>query len=73
VLGLVDGDGALARLHRLLEQARSFIRVGSVGPITFSAGVTTSEPSESLRDALRRADDAMYRAKRAGRARVEVG
>jgi GGDEF domain-containing protein len=28
-------DGAVARLTRLLEEARSFVRVASVGPITF--------------------------------------
>lgn len=66
-------DGAVARLQRLLEEARSFVRVAEVGPITFSAGVTSSEPGELFADAVRRADEAMYRAKRAGRARVEVG
>jgi diguanylate cyclase (GGDEF)-like protein len=73
VMPMTTLDGAVARLTRLLEQARSFVRVGDVGPITFSAGVTASTPDESFREALARADDAMYRAKRAGRARVEVG
>jgi diguanylate cyclase (GGDEF)-like protein len=66
-------DGAVARLTRLLEEARSFVRVADVGPITFSAGVTASHPGEPFADAVRRGDEAMYRAKRAGRARVEVG
>jgi diguanylate cyclase (GGDEF)-like protein len=66
-------DGAVARLQRLLEEARSFVRVAEVGPITFSAGVTSCDRSESFLDAVRRADEAMYRAKRGGRARVEVG
>jgi diguanylate cyclase (GGDEF)-like protein len=66
-------DGAVARLQRLLEEARSFVRVAEVGPITFSAGVTASHPDEDFAEAVRRADEAMYRAKRAGRARVEVG
>jgi diguanylate cyclase (GGDEF)-like protein len=66
-------DGAVARVQRLLEEARSFVRVGDVGPITFSAGVTAREAGEPLPDVFKRADDAMYRAKRAGRARVEVG
>jgi diguanylate cyclase (GGDEF)-like protein len=66
-------DGAVARLQRLLEEARSFVRVQTVGPITFSAGVTGSHPGELFADAVKRADEAMYKAKRAGRARVEVG
>jgi diguanylate cyclase (GGDEF)-like protein len=66
-------DGAVARLQRLLEEARAFVRVDAVGPITFSAGVTSSGPNEPFAAAMRRADEAMYRAKRAGRARVEVG
>ena len=66
-------DGAVARLNRLLEEARSFVRIEEVGPITFSAGVTVSVPSEPFGTAVRRADEALYRAKRAGRARIEVG
>lgn len=65
-------DGAAARLQRLLEEARSFVRVDDVGPITFSAGVTGSRAGEPFADAVHRADEALYRAKRAGRARVEV-
>jgi len=66
-------DGAVARVQRLLEEAKSFVRIAEVGPITFSAGVTASRQNELFADAVRRADEAMYRAKRAGRARVEVG
>jgi diguanylate cyclase len=39
--------------------------------LTFSAGVTAWSPGDSLEAALRRADDLMYRAKRAGKNRVE--
>ena len=65
--------GAATRLVRLLDGARDVGRAAAVGPITFSAGVTSSSPDEPFADAVRRADEAMYRAKRAGRARVEVG
>ena len=65
-------DGAVARLNRLLEEARSFVRIEAVGPITFSAGVTSSVPPEPFATAVRRADEALYTAKRGGRARIEV-
>jgi diguanylate cyclase len=41
--------------------------------ITFSAGVTELRPDEAVADAIARADAAMYRAKRAGKNRVEIG
>ena len=41
--------------------------------ITFSAGVTELRPDEPVADAIARADAAMYRAKRAGKNRVEIG
>jgi diguanylate cyclase len=44
-----------------------------IGAITFSAGVAEARPGESMTDILRRADEALYRAKHAGRNRVELG
>jgi diguanylate cyclase (GGDEF)-like protein len=40
--------------------------------VTVSAGVTAIEPGDSLETLIARADDALYRAKQAGRNRVEV-
>lgn len=40
--------------------------------VTFSAGVTRLRPGESAQQALRRADEALYAAKHAGRARTVV-
>lgn len=66
-------DGAVARMQRQLEESQAFVRVGGVGAITFSGGVTASSSDEPFADAVGRADEAMYRAKRAGRARIEIG
>ena len=55
---------------RLWEEAP--YRIGEE-PVTFSAGVCSSDNSAgSIRDALRRADRALYRAKAAGRNRIET-
>lgn len=43
------------------------------GRITFSAGVAQMEADSDTREVLARADAALYRAKQAGRNRVEVG
>lgn len=41
-----------------------------IGAVTFSAGVAELHPGETIADLLRRADEAMYRAKNCGRNRV---
>jgi diguanylate cyclase (GGDEF)-like protein len=41
-------------------------------PVTISIGVALSESDSTLRDVIRRADEALYRAKHAGRNRVEI-
>jgi diguanylate cyclase (GGDEF)-like protein len=60
------------RLRCALEQSPCII--DPVGPlrITTSIGVALVAPGESFDDALRRGDDALYRAKRGGRDRVET-
>jgi diguanylate cyclase (GGDEF)-like protein len=64
-------EGAVA----LAEKLRSFIAdhpLSPAGRTTVSMGVATLLPDERLEDMLRRADEALYRAKAAGRNRVEV-
>jgi diguanylate cyclase (GGDEF)-like protein len=41
-------------------------------PYTFSAGLTRADAQEPLAEAMKRADEALYRAKRLGRNRTEV-
>ncbi|WP_175443039.1 diguanylate cyclase [Halofilum ochraceum] len=73
--GLVceDRERVLERIRLAIgEQA---ISVGTRDEIhvSVSVGITASRSDDSPRDALRRADQALYRAKAAGRNRVESG
>ena len=66
---LVQGVDAMTRLQR--ELTRRFFMAGTEKIlITFSAGVAQLDAEESGQDAIKRADQAMYLAKRAGRNRV---
>lgn len=60
---------ALTRLQRELTR-RFFMHENDKLLITFSAGVTQAQPGEHLPDVLKRADTAMYEAKKAGKNRV---
>jgi diguanylate cyclase (GGDEF)-like protein len=67
-----DGVGAMERLQqRLAAQAATAMPLGL--SVTFSAGVVEIGPDESPDAAVERADQAMYRAKLAGRCRCEAG
>lgn len=66
---LDSGIEAMTRLQR--ELTKQFFMAGSERlMITFSAGVAQLEQDESRESALKRADKAMYMAKRAGKNRV---
>jgi diguanylate cyclase len=66
---LEKGIEAMTRLQR--ELTRKFFLAGSEKIlITFSAGVAQLEEKEAGADAIKRADQAMYLAKRAGKNRV---
>ncbi len=66
---LDQGIDAMTRLQRALTK-RFFLAGGEKILITFSAGVAQLAPDEDGQDALKRADQAMYLAKRAGKNRV---
>lgn len=66
---LDKGIEAMTRLQRELTK-RFFLTGTEKILITFSAGVAQLAPNESGPDAIRRADQAMYLAKRAGKNRV---
>ena len=66
---LDKGVDAMTRLQRALTK-RFFLAGTEKILITFSAGVAQLAPDEVGQDALKRADQAMYLAKRAGKNRV---
>jgi two-component system, cell cycle response regulator len=76
VLAQSDADAAARRVRELLAAFRALRFASPGGPslaCSFSAGVSaTGAAHEDLDALLRRADEALYRAKSEGRARVEV-
>ena len=66
---LQNGVEAMQRLQRELTK-RLFLQNNERLLITFSAGVAQLEIDETADNAVRRADEAMYLAKRAGKNRV---
>ncbi len=64
-----QGIEAMTRLQRALTK-RFFLADNEKIVITFSAGVAQLAPGETPQDAIKRADQAMYLAKRAGKNRV---
>ncbi|NTV95921.1 MAG: diguanylate cyclase, partial [Thiobacillus sp.] len=69
---LEEAEQVMLRLQRELTK-QFFLHDNRKVLITFSAGVAQLAPGEAQADLLRRADAAMYRAKAAGRNRVERG
>jgi len=66
-----EAQQVLTRLQRLLT-ASLFMHDGNEVFVTFSAGATAYRPGERLEDALERADEALYEAKRTGKNRTCV-
>ncbi|UXY13726.1 GGDEF domain-containing protein [Chitiniphilus purpureus] len=69
--GIDQAVHVLQRLQRELTR-RFFLHENRKLLITFSAGVTLARPGEDRFSVLSRADAAMYRAKQAGKNRVEI-
>jgi diguanylate cyclase len=69
---LEHGIATLTRLQRELTK-KFFLRDNMKVLITFSAGVAQLGPDEAAIDGIKRADQAMYVAKRTGKNRVLGG
>jgi len=67
-----EAQRALTRLQRLLS-ASLFMHEDKEVFVTFSAGVTSYRLGERLEEALERADEALYEAKRTGKNRTCIG
>ena len=70
--GVEDAVVALTRLQRELTR-RIFMHGNQKTLITFSAGVTQVAPGDGQGEVIKRADAAMYEAKRSGKNRVLTG
>lgn len=68
---LEEGVEIARRIHRRIVETPFPTSAGPI-PITASIGVARSLPGETAADLVHRADQALYRAKQAGRNRVEV-
>jgi diguanylate cyclase (GGDEF)-like protein len=67
-------DEAIDAMDRLRERIDA-LRIGSAQGdmrFTFSAGVAAYQPGHTVADTVARADRALYRAKAAGRNRIEL-
>lgn len=73
ILGQAGEEGAIAcaeRIRRLIETTR-FPGFDDDFKVTVSMGVTEYRPIEDISESISRADQALYRAKHAGRNRIE--
>jgi len=75
LLPRADARDAAAAAERLRERVKALaLHAGRSHALrmTFSAGIAQAAPQDGLDDLLRRADEAMYQAKRAGRDRIAL-
>ena len=73
LLPYAEGENALTCLRRLHAAVQAAAFQTSAGPVrvTFSAGLAQHHAGESVGELIQRADEALYRAKSAGRDRIE--
>ncbi len=69
--GIEDGAAVAERIRAAVAAMPVAAEAGPIG-ITVSIGLAAAGPGETLQDAMRRADAALYAAKHGGRNRVEL-
>jgi len=67
-----EGLAVAERLRAVMREAPVMLDGGIAVPVTLSLGVALPPTGADARDAVRAADNALYRAKRTGRDRVEM-
>jgi polar amino acid transport system substrate-binding protein len=65
-------EGANVLAERLRKAIESY-KIDTVGKITVSLGVTQFRQGDTEESLIKRADDALYEAKRAGKNQVVIG
>lgn len=70
VLLELESHEALYRVADTIRSAIANTHIEEVGYVTSSVGITIMDKSEPLENALKRSDDALYRAKKEGKNRV---
>lgn len=70
--GLAEGRIAAERLRAAIAHAPFSLQSGEAIEVTISIGLAQAYPGEDIEALLRRADEALYEAKSAGRNRVEA-
>lgn len=72
VMPSTGAPGAAVVVAQLQELCRERVTIPDGSGLTFSCGLAAYRDGDSAEDLLRRADEALYRAKAAGRDRVEI-
>jgi diguanylate cyclase (GGDEF)-like protein len=68
-----EGCRVADRIRTRFSETTFETKSGQKVTVTLSAGITTLKPSDTSETFLKRADEALYRAKAGGRNRCEVG
>lgn len=68
-----DEFWSVAERLRLTVASRPIHGEGNVVPVTISQGMAVAGPNDTLADLIKRADEALYKAKNSGRNRVMIG
>ena len=66
-----EGDGAYNLIESLRKHTETFV-FPTAGKVTFSAGIGVYKDGDSDIDLIKKADDALYKAKKSGRNQTQI-